>query len=1002
MWPLTTRVDLEMTFAWRLASWGLLLTMLSCPLAAAQVIAPGLDQAPQNTYPNDQYYVALELYREGDLANAAEAFDASLGRCRRDVDGRWIDAIPVHAMLGECFYQAGDLSAAVEHFDQALALVIRNRGWLGSLEWKDATIAAVRTPDLAASWAAPNIPAILPLNDRMKLGTGSADIEGQLRRGGTFESFRLTTIDAVEVMRGAAIASYRRRIIFGPLSNQSTVADEALEATKYPAGLELPIPRALIGAMRGCERFAGYQDDEALVDANRSAVVGGAVHPLTPIVLLATARLLAERDKFEEAVPIAIRAAAAASTLRQPEWVGEAFLIAAGCADSKSAPLMLNAATGAASAHIRRGRVASIGALLAAVEGALLINDTAAANTALAQVGTMLQNRNIAQPRLAAHGEYLTAVAAAQTGGSLGITEPSAIDAALSRMYTFTSGNGPKFRRSPSNQQRGSTTAATPRLYQLGLVALSARSRGVGGKVVDEKLDLYAADPSASVWRADPVDAIAYQVFDRSQAIAAQMESALKQNKVNDLLVLGDALSRQRFLATQPLGGRVLQARRLAATDKTLLTEKAAAAIAKPAPALSQMVEILASPVPLPGTPELLQRGQRLEALATLLALQRRELAAAAPPAIAGVSDLERLPKDQALLMFVDLGGRTIAVLASQKNVTTWPIASSKAIGVDIAKLMREIGASSNRAASRLEGEANWKKQAATLRRKLIPDEHLTYIESLSGLVVIPDGMLWYLPFELLPMGDENTDLLGERLAIRYSTTPGLALHPVAFPNFERPTGLVSQLFFAPRDGEANAQAVKTIQDALKASTTLPSDPAVVSSMLGESIGPLAVFGIVTPNLAQPFSLAPALYDAAEPLGSLNAWMRFPSRVPPSLFLPGYRTAATSPSLGDGRELFLTLTAMHCAGVRDIVISRWAVGGESTAILAQEFLQELPFEGFQPAWQRAVQALRKAPLRPAGEPLLGTKDQSREELTGDHPLFWAGYMIDAPLVQDAK
>lgn len=124
--------------------------------------------------------------------------------------------------------------------------------------------------------------------------------------------------------------------------------------------------------------------------------------------------------------------------------------------------------------------------------------------------------------------------------------------------------------------------------------------------------------------------------------------------------------------------------------------------------------------------------------------------------------------------------------------------------------------------------------------------------------------------------------------------------------------------------------------------------------------------------------------------------MRFPSRVPTTVILPGFRTAASGATLGDGRELSVTLTAMHCAGVRDIVISRWPVGGESTAVLMKEFLQELPFEGVQPAWRRAIQSLRQAPLRPEGEPLLGAKDQKLEELTGSHPIFWSGYIIDSP------
>jgi CHAT domain-containing protein len=77
------------------------------------------------------------------------------------------------------------------------------------------------------------------------------------------------------------------------------------------------------------------------------------------------------------------------------------------------------------------------------------------------------------------------------------------------------------------------------------------------------------------------------------------------------------------------------------------------------------------------------------------------------------------------------------------------------------------------------------------------------------------------------------------------------------------------------------------------------------------------------------------------------------------------------------------------------------VGGESTAVVSKEFLQELPFEGIEPAWRRAVQALRRSPLNPETEPLLGVKDQKLQELTGDHPLFWAGYLIVSPAKKDS-
>ena len=92
----------------------------------------------------------------------------------------------------------------------------------------------------------------------------------------------------------------------------------------------------------------------------------------------------------------------------------------------------------------------------------------------------------------------------------------------------------------------------------------------------------------------------------------------------------------------------------------------------------------------------------------------------------------------------------------------------------------------------------------------------------------------------------------------------------------------------------------------------------------------------------------------------------------------------------------MVVTHLNVAGVRNVLISRWAVGGNSTAVLLKEFLQELPFIGMNEAWQRAKLVLLGTNLDPAAEPLLTQAEHEREGLTGQQPLFWSGYMISSP------
>lgn len=964
--------------------------------AAAQdpLIAPGFDAVATNTYPNQQYYLALELYREGDLANAMQAFDGALSRTRRDPNGRWIDAIPVHAMIAECLYQAGDLPGAVDNIDAALALAIRHRGWLGALTWNDLASGAVRPPDQAAAWAAPQVPNLVPMSNRLSIASGEVDLSNTLKRGGVLESAKLTRIDGVEVLRGLAIALYRRRIIFGPISGEYEIASQTLEATRYPKGLSAPLPRALIGAMRGCGRFAAGQRDELLADVGQNAVFANGVHPLSPILLLAGARDAALQDNYTAAVPLAIRAAAAASALGQPEWVGEAFAVAAGCVDTTTAKPIQQAASAAATAHQRRGRLAAAGALAAACDAALTAGDTAAATTLLAQLSASLGRRDFTQPRLAAYGEYLSALTAACGGASLG-DESAAIDQSLTRLLTFTSGNSPALRR--AGARRGAAVPSSPRLYQLALVSANVRGRGVGGRAVEERMAEYIGPPPASVWRSDPVDAIAYCAYDHSANIIAQIASAMTRSSVTDVLLHCDALLRARFVSALPLGGRVQHIRKLVSGDAAQLDAVAQGVLAKPPVKLRMMTEILATPAPPPGSPEMAVRGRNLESLATQLALSRGMVPQTAPRPLSDTNDLRKLPTGHGLLSFIDVGGSLIGALVSGSEIQIWNVPAPRQLATDVAKVLRGIGANVPRGnTSRLDDDAQWKADAAKLRQKLIPDDRLAELQRLQHVTIVPDSVLWYLPMELLPLGDADAALLGEQLSVRYAPTLGLAVHPAGTVNPQLPTGTVSQLFFAPRDGSLNSALMTQLAEALDQHVTLPGSPAVASSQLGHSINCLAVLAAVTPNPATPLVTAVSLYDSSPSTGTLAAWLRFPAQPPAVLYLPGFRTAAGAAQLGDGRELFMTLTALHTAGVRDIIISRWPVGGESTALLSREFLQELPFEGIEPAWRRAIQSLRQAPLNPETEPLLGAKDQKRESLSGEHPLFWAGYMMVSP------
>ena len=263
-------------------------------------------------------------------------------------------------------------------------------------------------------------------------------------------------------------------------------------------------------------------------------------------------------------------------------------------------------------------------------------------------------------------------------------------------------------------------------------------------------------------------------------------------------------------------------------------------------------------------------------------------------------------------------------------------------------------------------------------------------------VVIVPDGPLWYVPFEMLPMGENDSPLIGDRIRIRYAATPGLAFHPTGSKATNRAIGIAGGKFFAPRDPEVNETIIQSIAEAVDQPVRLPEQLDLPSSLLGGRVGHLLVTTPIAPNLKQPLATNVGGYDQSTPAGSLLSWTQFPAKVPASVILPGYRSTADIGQIGDGNEVFMTVCALQSAGVRSVLLSRWIVGGQSTAIALREFVQELPFTGMLKSWDRAKKILRQTELDPMAEPLLTQAEHDREGLTGDQPFFWAGYLIAAP------
>ncbi|MEL7334769.1 MAG: hypothetical protein AAFN70_00965 [Planctomycetota bacterium] len=302
---------------------------------------------------------------------------------------------------------------------------------------------------------------------------------------------------------------------------------------------------------------------------------------------------------------------------------------------------------------------------------------------------------------------------------------------------------------------------------------------------------------------------------------------------------------------------------------------------------------------------------------------------------------------------------------------------------------------------AQLTGDS-WERPAIDIRKRLFGNLDLVSQKIQQGkikkLIVVPIGVLWYLPFEMLPTGDIGSQRLGQTVQVHYAPTPGYGLRPLQFDPTPGETMMVNGKFFAPRDTDRNATLTDDIMKATAGSVAIPPpspDKPTAGRWLKGPAQTISVHGLIKPTMgSRPLAWSPLAYDRNAPNGNglLSAWLRFPMVAPDNVMLPGFRSAAESPTLGNGDDIFFTLMGLHAAGVSNVMMSRWAVGGVSTSILVRESLPEVPTMGPRAAWDRAVDILKTTDLDAKEEPLLSRGDAKDATLNGEPPLFWSGYL----------
>ncbi len=974
-------------------------SMLALPAQAQILIPSATPTGVARSVPTNFYFTGLPGYYNGNYRGGLALFTSESQNGLRNAASQWIDVIPAYTMAGECYYQLGQPQKALEQYDAALKIYIAYSDWMMRIQFQDPTPAL--NPVRATPWGQSKRRAVAGAFVReYTMGQGQIDQSRVVQQGGVVQAALAFPVNVVEVIRCTSLAIRRRSEIMGPVCKHDPLTQSLVDVLARKPGPPNHWTESWVNLQLGCAYAGAGSLPQAKTALEQSLLVGGQFdHPLAATALVELARLSLVSGDYPAAMRYAEEATYSAANYLDVESGGnwgnleEAFRI------GMLAHLLLNqkgpfapvahALPWARSNNAPRQLQATL--LLLAAENMAIAGNTPEATNLLNNARMTMARTDLAVGRAGAQLNYLSAVVAYQGGNVSGGDQT--LDAAM-RFY------------------RGASLWN----FQIALADNLYTRGGASDRVALELYELLLRDPTSGDWSTQPEECLAMLSSDLELPLENWFELLLKSEKDRERAVeVADRARRHRFYSTLPLGGRLLSLRWLLEGPAEMLDDEGKlerqnllsrypqfAKLAEQAAAVR--TRLAGKPVATADPAARLEQGQALAELDRLSQGQerilreiavRREPAVMVFPPMRSIQDIKAsLGDSEVLWAFFATRRNMYAFLMSNDRFAVWQIRSPASVKKQIGLLLRDMGnfeANQQVAASDLTSE-NWKASGAKLMSLLLERSNVDLTGNFAEMVVVPDGPLWYLPFEALPIGEpDKQKLLVSQARVRYAPTVGLAV-PYLGAKKPRPNvGVALGKLFPQDDEETAREAFERLAPAVAGAIALPREFAAPAHMYRVILDGLIVLDDV-PSAANPYGWHPLAGKGAAPLGG---WLSLPFGAPEQIILPGFHTSAETglkKGVSAGEEIFLSLCGLLGSGARTVLISRWRTGGQTSLDLVREYAQELPHTGPAEAWQRSVQVVRDSPLDPDREPRV--KDVSRmQNSTAGHPFFWAGYML---------
>jgi tetratricopeptide (TPR) repeat protein len=942
--------------------------------------------------PRPEYFIARDLFEAGRVVESSDGFRLASTRSLRVAEQPWIDSIPPLVLLGECYYAQGKLALAMESYDQALMIALAFPSWLDQIQATSELVPLPEQSGKATNWFP--VAAKIQTLSYPEPAALNVDLPGGQAALGPVAT--VTRVDAAEVLRTMAIAVRRRGEILGPLAKHSPLA-QPLAQMFQTRGKQRPgwMNHAWV-VLRGLHAVAIGSGADAAALLRESSHLNNMHYFMTPFALHALANLEISSGRLGASVPLLQQATLSAAQMDQYSQLAELLQVFAGVCTAGNRIDMLPGLQAAATWGNKRSASIQVFGFAGAAELAASAGNLSAADTLCKQGAAALRSASIprAQAQLAfanaalAYAENRSAAGAQHLESALTIMHGSAKDG-----------------------------AAVAPVFQAQMVLDLLQADALTVADAEDTLTEILQEPGLQQWQTAPLETIATMTTSAVPFYALWLQLAERRGTNDQVVARMDRLQRERFYESLPLGGRLFSWRQAVLNqsqqpgevrqlvEQTLQNSPTLASNTQQLMGLTKQLRQMPGPLDerQPSVDakkrfaDFVKAAELQESQLIYQSLQRKPLPRFVPYA-ASVEELQAtIDADDILLSWVETDEVLYGAAITKNAVETWSTNDVDLIQMQLTTLLSDLGLSATvrpqNPMDAVDPKAAWRTSIAGLSPQLIPDNVQHLIAGADRIFVVPDGRLWYLPFELLPDVITGESWLTKH-AVSYLPTLGslpLAYRPSAAVDR---TVLITGQFFAA-DKSSNESILNALVQGLPKAQKV--DLAVKNNIpspmwLRLDIDQLLVCSKIE-AASRPWETNLLQLDASRN-SQVGSWMESPGQVPAIMLLPGFQSTAASGSLGDGRELSLPACGLLYSGARSALVSRWPVAGRSSQVVLSRYMQELDFVSPSVAWQRAALALWAEELLVAEEPaMLPAAKDAPTLMMGKHPKIWSSYMI---------